>query len=170
MGRVTISSRGPGYLQPALLGGLVTGVLSALPVISAGNICCCLWVVSGGLLAAYLLQQNHQLPITAADGAVVGLLAGIIGAIIEFVLSIPIGMLVGPVERQILERLRELSGATVSSVPFGMDGSGAVGVVILRIIAFFFTLIVASVVSTLAGLVGAALFAKSSPPPLPGSN
>jgi len=147
----------------------VTGVLSALPIVGAANICCCLWVVSGGLLAAYLLQQNRQEPITAADGAIVGLLAGLVGAIIQFALSIPIGILVGPVERQILERLREMSGAA-SSAPFGVDGAGVVGVVILRLVAFFFTLIVGSVVSTLAGLVGAALFAKPSPTPQPGSN
>ena len=143
------------------------GVLSALPIVGAANVCCCLWVVSGGLLATYLLQQNRQLPITAGDGAVVGLLAGIFGAIIQFLLSIPIGILVGPVERQILERLREMSGAA-SSAPFGMDGAGLAGVVILRIVVLFFTLIVGSVVSTLAGLVGAALFAKPSPAPQPG--
>jgi len=158
-GSTTTSSS---YFQPALLGGLVTGVLSALPIVGAANACCCLWVVSGGLLAAYLLQQDRQQPITAADGAIVGLLAGISGAIIQFVLSIPIGILVGPVERQILERLREMSGAA-SSASFGMDGAGFVGVVILRIVVFFFTLIVGSVVSTLAGLVGAALFAKTTP-------
>jgi len=38
-------------------------VLSALPLISAGNLCCCLWVISGGLVAAYLLQQNQSTPI-----------------------------------------------------------------------------------------------------------
>src|SRR5436190_17671629 len=108
------------------------GVLSALPIIGAANVCCCLWVVSGGLLAAYLLQQNLLRPITAGDGAIVGLLAGVFGAIIQFVLSIPIGILIGPVERQILERLRELSGAA-SSAPFAMDGAGFAGVVILRI-------------------------------------
>jgi len=56
-------------------------VLSALPIVGAANACCCLWVVSGGLLAAYLLQQDRQQPITAGDGAIVGLLAGISGAI-----------------------------------------------------------------------------------------
>ena len=35
------------------------GVLSALPIISAGNACCCLWVVSGGVIAAYLLPAEH---------------------------------------------------------------------------------------------------------------
>ena len=41
------------------IGGLVIGVLSALPFISAGNCCCCLWFVTGGVLAAYLMQQNQ---------------------------------------------------------------------------------------------------------------
>ena len=54
----------PNYGQPALIGGLVMGVLSALPLVSAGNICCCLWVVTGGLVAAYLLQQNQAMPIS----------------------------------------------------------------------------------------------------------
>ena len=36
-----------GRLQPALYGGLVIGVLSALPIVNAGNCCCCLWVVAG---------------------------------------------------------------------------------------------------------------------------
>ena len=60
------------------------GVLSALPLVAAGN-CCCLWVISGGAIAAYLLQQNQTAPLTPADGALVGLLAGLIGAIVHFV-------------------------------------------------------------------------------------
>ena len=39
----------PDQLQPALVGGLVMGVLSALPLVNLGNLCCCFWVVSGGL-------------------------------------------------------------------------------------------------------------------------
>ena len=36
-------------MLPALLGGLFIGVLSSLPYIKGGNVCCCLWVVSGGV-------------------------------------------------------------------------------------------------------------------------
>ena len=43
----------PPKLQPALFGGLFIGVLSALPIISAGNCLCCMWVVAGGMLATY---------------------------------------------------------------------------------------------------------------------
>jgi hypothetical protein len=79
--------------QPALIGGLVGGVLSALPLVSGGNLCCCLWVVSGGVVAAYLLQQNQTAPIVASDGALVGLLAGVVGAFVYLVVSIPINLL-----------------------------------------------------------------------------
>ena len=55
----------PAKLQPALLGGLTIGVLSALPVINLAN-CCCAWILFGGALAAYLMQQSHPEPITSA--------------------------------------------------------------------------------------------------------
>ena len=51
--------------QAALLGGVAIGVLSALPVINLAN-CCCAWILFGGGLAAYLMQQNHPEPIMSA--------------------------------------------------------------------------------------------------------
>src|SRR5436190_23965148 len=101
--------------QPALIGGVVMGVLSALPIVSVGNACCCLWVVSGGVVAAYVLQQNQPAPITPADGALVGLLAGVFGAVVVTALSIPINLLVGPSERRMLERVLDQIG----NLPFG---------------------------------------------------
>src|SRR5436309_7480234 len=97
-------------VQPALYGGLVMGVLSALPIISAGNLCCCLWVVTGGLVAAYVLQQREPTPITPGDGALVGLMAGIVGAFVGLVISIPVTFLMAPMERQIVQRVLENSG------------------------------------------------------------
>lgn len=162
-----------GYLQPALLGGLVMGVLSALPVISAGNICCCLWVVAGGLSAAYFLQQNRSTPITPMDGAMVGLLAGVIGAGVQFMLSIPIGLIIGPIEREMVGRLIEMSGNMPESSREALEryasgsGGGFVGMLVLRVIGFFLTLVVAAVVSTVAGLIGAVIVATKAPAPPP---
>ena len=156
-----MNSTGTGYLAPALMGGLLIGVLSALPIVSAGNLCCCLWVVSGGLLSAYLLQQNRADPITASDGALVGLLAGACGAVIQLLLSIPISLLIGPIERDMLDRLREMSGS-MSPALGNVGGTGVLGVLVLSVLAFFFTLIVGSIVSAVAGVVGAALFAKQA--------
>ena len=94
-------------LQPALLGGLFIGVLSSLPIINMGNACCCLWVISGGVLAAYLLQQNQAEPISGADGALIGLLAGITGAFIGTMIMIPVEIWFGPIQRQWIEKLME---------------------------------------------------------------
>ncbi|MCA9809300.1 MAG: hypothetical protein KC473_03095, partial [Candidatus Dadabacteria bacterium] len=72
--------------QPALLGGLFIGVLSALPVIGALN-CCCLWVILGGMLTAYLEQQNTPLPLETSSAALSGLMAGALGGIISSLAS-----------------------------------------------------------------------------------
>ena len=103
----------PSLTQPALIGGLVVGVLSALPLIYVGNLCCCLWIISGGVVAAYLLQQSQTAPIVASDGALVGLLAGIVGAFVYLVVSIPINLVMAPLEQRIVQRLFE----TMNNMP-----------------------------------------------------
>src|SRR5207247_2299037 len=50
------------FTQPVLIGALVSGVLSALPIVQAGNICCCLWIILGGVAAAFVLQQRQPTP------------------------------------------------------------------------------------------------------------
>ena len=91
-------------LQPALLGGLVIGVLSALPVINLAN-CCCAWVLFGGGLAAYLMQQQRPMPISPGDGALVGLLAGVIGAVVWTVVAIPISAMMVGFESSMLDNV-----------------------------------------------------------------
>ena len=68
--------------QATLIGGLVVGVLSALPVVSAGNLCCCAWVVAGGMVAVYLAQQGQSAPLSRGEAAQLGCLAGLTGAVI----------------------------------------------------------------------------------------
>jgi hypothetical protein len=155
------------YAQPALYGGLVMGVLSALPFVAAGNICCCLWVVSGGLVAAYVLQQNQAAPITAANGAIAGLLAGLVGAFVHLLISIPIGILMAPLERAVLDRLLEITSSMppdvrsyVEQYAIAERDSTAGGQIARRIGGFIFMLFVGGIFSTVGGLIGAAIFKK----------
>jgi hypothetical protein len=147
------------------------GVLSALPLINAANVCCCLWVVAGGAVAAYLLQQNQPMPITPGDGALVGLFAGIIGAFVAFVVSIPIGLVLEPMQRAMIQRTLEMSGNMPPAIRQILEnygeprtGLGMLGGIFLRVIGFLFMLFVGSIFSTLGGLLGAAIFKKSPPP------
>ena len=153
-------------IQPALFGGLFIGVLSALPIINIGN-CCCLWVIGGGVLATYLMQQNHPYPIAAADGALVGLLAGLMGGILGTLLSIPIDMMLGPVQKQLMERILSNSQELPEETRRMLENMN-VGAVAIAFKLVFSTLI-GAVFGMLGGLLGVALFKKKDLPPPPGS-
>src|SRR5262245_38056293 len=144
------------------------GVLSALPLISAGNACCCLWVVGGGLVAAYVFQQNQSAPITPGYGALVGLLAGLVCAVVQVLLSIPITLLVGPLERRLMQSLIEMAGTMPPEMRDTLEryGSGEQAGLLLivgRIVAFMIWLFLGSIFSTLGGLLGAAIFRRQTP-------
>lgn len=157
-----------GRLQPAFWGGLFIGVLSALPFVGDLNLCCCIWVLSGGVLTAYLLQEAQPTPITAGDGAVLGLAAGAIGAVISSVLSALIALARGvdmdAAVEQMLSRgdlppqLAEAM-ARLRDVP---DAAWYAGI-------FLLTLVVYPVFAMLGGLLGVAIFRRTPPPPPPGT-
>lgn len=167
----------PAKLQPALLGGVAIGVLSALPVVNIVNLCCCAWVVAGGALASHLMQQNHPAPINAGDGAIVGLLAGAIGAMVGTVLSVPIAMMMGPFQLQMMERILQGTQdmppevrSIFEQMQGGMGGAAAMGIGF--IFSLFFSLFFYSMFGLFGGLLGALIFRKDAPaspppPPLP---
>jgi hypothetical protein len=163
----------PAKLQPALLGGVAIGVLSALPVINIGNLCCCAWVVAGGALASYLMQQDHPAPINAGDGAIVGLLAGVTGALVGSVLSIPIAMMMGPFQLQMMERVLQSAQDMPPEVRSifeqmgGMGGATAIGIGF--VFSLLFSLFFYSIFGLFGGLLGALMFRKDVPPPPPPS-
>ena len=141
------------------------GVLSALPIIAVGNVCCCLWVISGGVVAAYVLQQNQTSPIGHADGAVVGLLAGVGGAFVYAIVSIPIDLLMAPLQRELLQGFLDRMGNMPPQ--FQEYARASVGGSARAIIGFMFMLVVGAVFSTLGGLLGAIMFARKPAPAMP---
>jgi uncharacterized membrane protein YagU involved in acid resistance len=65
------------------------GFLSSVPIISAGNILCCMWVLLGGGMAAVMLTKQRPLQnITYGDAAFAGVLSGLFGAIVGTVLQV----------------------------------------------------------------------------------
>ena len=163
-------------LQPALIAGVAIGLLSGIPIVNIGNCCCCLWVVSGGALAAYLLQQRQASPIDLGDAALVGLMAGVIGAVVSTVISMPFAMMSGAMNQQAaidaLSSARDLPPEAreyVERFRGLLSGSGAGAA--LGIIGFFFSLIIDAIFATLGGLIGGLVFKKkldaSLPPPPP---
>jgi hypothetical protein len=148
-----------GRLQPALLGGLFIGVLSTLPIVSFGNACCCLWVISGGALSAWLLQKNQAEPITAADGALIGLMAGIVAGFVSAFLSIPVQIYFGPVMKEWADRI--IAGGNVP--PALIDAVGELDApvtpafVLVRLIS---GLVIYVIFGMLGGVLGVAIFRR----------
>jgi hypothetical protein len=157
----------PAKIQPALLGGVVIGVLSALPIINNANISCA-WILFCGAQAAYLKHQKHPEPIQAGDGAIVGLLAGIAGSFVWLILSIPISIVIAPLQSQMSQRvLRNASDMApeLRQLLESMSGGPAIGIGLL--FGFFVMLIVSTLFGMLGGLFGAMMFRKSQPPVVP---
>jgi hypothetical protein len=151
-------------LQPAFWGGLFMGVLCALPLVSC---CCCLWMLGGGALTVYLRQQNQPGILPASEGAIMGLMAGAIGAVIATVVSIPMTMMMGPFQEQLMERVLSSNPDLPQELRGLFEGSafGALGV----LFSLVFNLLAMSIMGLLGGLLGVAIFQRTPPPPPPGT-
>ncbi len=111
-------------LKPAVIGGVVLGILSAIPFVNFVNICCCLWAILGGMLAAHLYVKNSPTPASAGDGAIVGAIAGAVGAVISLIIGIPLSIVSGAAMRgaliSLMERADPRTGGNVSQADGGI--------------------------------------------------
>ena len=153
-------------LQASLLGGLFIGVLSALPVVSWGN-CCCLWIVSGGVIAAYLDQQNDPRTTTLGRGARAGFMAGIVGAAVWLVLSLVLDAVLAPVRERVMGELVRVARDMPPEARAALESIGASSPLGYAF-DFLVLLFVGSLFSTLGGVMGAAFFRNDVPPALGG--
>jgi len=154
-------------IQPVLLGGLFLGVLSALPIISAGN-CCCLWTLGGGMLTVYLAQQQTTQRLRLIDGARLGLLAGLAGAVIWLVTAVVVDILMSPLQQRmmdfVLRNARDIPpDARGMLESFGREASMAARLAV----GFVFQLCVQTPFAALGGLLGVAMFGKTEQPVAP---
>ena len=155
-------------LKPALIGGVVLGILSSLPLV---NCLCCFWVIAGGVLAAYLYVKSASVSVTLGRGISLGLLTGFIGAIVMALFSIPLQMLVSP-GAGMFEQMKQ-SMSQVPNVPpetrrmmeelFANSG-------VLYALSLIFMFGFCCLFGMVGGAIGVAIFEKrkpgdSSPPP-----
>lgn len=153
-------------LKPALIGGVLLGILSSVPVISIFNCVCCAWVVGGGVLAAYLYVKDSPVSVTLGRGVSLGLLTGVIGTVVSALFLIPLHFLTGgtgvmeqlrqamdqmpnvpPETRQMLESLTSREGAGTFIYVFGL----------------IFMLVVYCLFAMAGSAIGVAIFEKRKP-------
>ncbi len=155
-------------VQSALLGGVFNGVLSALPIISVGN-CCCLWITGGGVVAAYLQQQKQQRSLTAVEGALLGLGAGAVGAVVWLGAYAAVDVVMAPIQDRMMAALLDRSVDMPPDVREWVTAVGSRTNSSLRyLIGFMVQIAAGGVFSTLGGVLGALFLRRDAPPALGG--
>ena len=154
----------PGKFVPGLIGGAVAGILCLL----AGflppdafiilSFFCIVWAAVGGAVAAQVYIKRSPNPVRSGEGAVLGVIAGAIGALIYLALDTPIAYAIhGDYIQMVANQQPEKISAGAFFALSGLAGA-------VTILGF----------SIIGGLIGVAIFEKrkgyhtSMPPPPPG--
>jgi hypothetical protein len=155
-------------LKPALIGGVVFGLLSVIPFVGA---CCCAWAILGGILATYLYVKKSPTLVTSGEGIQLGALAGLVGVAIFLVIGIPVDILMGPIMKDLMVKAIENLDprqAELMRRQFEVAGTSIAQVIItnliLAVLLFIFSMI--------GGVIGVPLFEKrkGGTPPAPPIN
>lgn len=166
----------PSKIQPALVGGLVIGLLWSIPFLSLANMCCCFGVMVGGALAAWMLiKRSPLLPVSYGDGAVVGVLAGVVGAAVYLVLGVPIGLAFHGAGLGMIRSLMSQMGPEAQRVIDEAVRNSQNQSLGERLLGALFAWLITSVISigfaSIGGLIGVSIFEKrkGQNPPQPPS-
>ncbi|RPI01842.1 MAG: hypothetical protein EHM64_15065 [Ignavibacteriae bacterium] len=175
----------PSKLRSAVLGGLIIGALSGIPGLNLINCCCCAGIILGGALSVYLYRQeftSEMQPMESSDALILGIIAGIVGALMTTALSAMITLVLGPVEtelmRGMMEKLTQKLEDRGSIPPGTMDNmreqfeqavkeAGTIDGILRSLV---YALILYPIFSMLGGLIGFGIYGKkkpAAPPPMP---
>jgi hypothetical protein len=152
-----MNNQKPEMFVPALIGGVVAGVLSGIPLL---NCLCCLWIIGGAMLASYLLAKNSPVALSAGDGAIVGALSGIIAAVVHTLVSIPFAKMTADLLQKALEYLPEYTEEMPPGLDNLMRGGGEGTNIPLFFLGLVITAIVFALLGVLGGIIGISLFGK----------
>ncbi|HKQ99238.1 MAG TPA: hypothetical protein VJT09_01115 [Pyrinomonadaceae bacterium] len=154
----------PGRFVPGLIGGAVAGILSLIAgflppdAFVIFSFFCVLWAVIGGAVASNLYIKRSPTPVRTGEGAVMGLIAGAIGALLYLALATPVAY---AMHADYIQMVANQQPEKISAGAF-FALSGLAGAV--TILGF----------SVIGGLIGVPMFEKrkgyhtSVPPPPPG--
>ncbi|HEX54726.1 MAG: hypothetical protein DRO90_02905 [Candidatus Altiarchaeales archaeon] len=162
---IAVSSIAGGFLA-AFITLIINFLGSILPILGLLNLCCFLWIIAGGFVAVYMLRDK-SCGIEMKDGAIVGLLSGIVYAVIVtsitsilFSLDADASMMhggygnVGFLVGAVLSLIVILNDLCVMNI---CKSVGEILSMIFIIIIFVINLILGIVLGAIGGVMGAAV-------------
>ena len=161
-----MQTESPSMLKPALLGGAIFGIASALPFIGAVNCACCALIIGSGFLAAYFHSQECKsagAEFLPGTGALVGLLAGLVHALVAWVVNSVFMATQGLDFEEMAYELEQQPWADPETTDIIVRFVEGAGVVVLILLALAFWLVVSLIFATIGGLIGGAVFKVERP-------
>jgi hypothetical protein len=168
----------PSKLRAILFGGLLVGIVAGSPVISILNKCCCCGgVMLCGMISFYLYKQefnDETPPFESSDALVLGIIAGLAGALIATVIALLSTFILGPIDTHIAIRLLTWLESQPSLPPDSLNKIDELKEVLQKSIDegiklkdifsdLLIGLILYPVFSMLGGLIGYGIFGKKKP-------
>jgi hypothetical protein len=132
--------------------------------------------MGGGVIAAYLAQQDQPARITLGKGARAGVLAGIFGAFVWLFAAMALNAIVAPLQERMVDAMIRNAQDMPPDVRVWLEEIGNRASSPLRyVLGFLFHFFGGLVFATLGGMLGAVFFGRDSgtipgdivPPPLP---
>ncbi len=174
----------PSKLRSAILGGLIIGAISGIPGLNLLNCCCCAGILLGGAISVYLYRKeftDEMPPMESSDALILGIIAGIAGALVTTCLSAMINLILGPVETEMMRSFMEKLTQKLEdngSIPSGtldnmrdqfeqsIKQAGTIGGILRSLV---YALILYPIFSMLGGIIGYGILGKKKPttPPQP---
>jgi hypothetical protein len=143
--------------KAAVIGGIIAGVLSGIPIIGG---CCFLWALAGGFLALFMYIKGAPGPMEMGDAAKLGATTGVIGAVIATVIRLPLTLLgVG---------LSAMGNSDMPNAGFATGlaaASGVLGIVLTAVFVVAFAVLGAVIGAATVGKKGPGAGAPPPPPP-----
>lgn len=154
-----MSNQRPGMLVPVLVGGVMAGFLSGVPIF---NCLCCLWIIGGAILASYLLAKDSPVVLSAGDGAIVGIFTGIVAAIVDVLISIPFYALNSAFLRKLMGGIAQYT----EEMPSGWDSWLKKGAyepsTFMFMLGLLISVVIFSILGALGGIIGMSIFGKKN--------
>ncbi|MFQ5797763.1 MAG: hypothetical protein ACE5H0_03600 [Bacteroidota bacterium] len=162
----------PNKLQPALVGGTIIGVISAVPFLNLINCFCCAGVLLGGLLAVMFYKNSitpEMAPLSSGDAIGVGALAGVFGAAISTIVAAIIfglfGNVLGEWMYEFMVQLTENAEIELPEEFYDQLRESLLEQTLGDLmLSFFVEAIIYTLFGLLGGLLGYAIFKPKVPP------